>query len=263
MDKQQDQFGTPNPTNTGGAGQTPATPGTTGNAGGTAASSRKSVPTPSAQRSSPTPEAQNHSTATAGAERQGEGQQTNAPESTLLDTALNSGKKWIEDSGVLNNVNQLPQSLKDLGTRALGKVSGLSTTQKVVGGAILASGIAWLATRKGKPDGSESSPYNYGRQRDAGSYGRRRYGYQTPDATISRPPAGTTGRSDSGSPYANSGSRFGSTDDSTHQSAANTGIHSGSGRSESSPSASTHTDHSAQTADHSSRSKDDGFRSME
>lgn len=158
MDKQQDQFGTPNPTNTGGAGQTPATPGTTGNSDSAAASSHKSAPTPSAQRSSPAPEAQNNPTATTSAEHQGEGQQTNAPEGTLLDTALNSGKKWIEDSGALNNVNQLPQSLKDLGTRALGKVNGLSTTQKAVGGALLASGIAWLATRKGKSDGSESSP---------------------------------------------------------------------------------------------------------
>lgn len=265
MDKQQDQFGTPNPTSTGSAGQTPATPGSTGNSGGAAASSHKSAPTPSAQRSSPAPEAQNNSTATASAEHQGEGQQTNAPEGTLLDTALNSGKKWIEDSGVLNNVNQLPQSLKDLGTRALGKVNGLSTTQKVVGGALLASGIAWLATRKGKSDGSESGPHNYDRQRDAGSYGRRSYGYQAPDASTSRIPAGTTGRSDSGSPYANGGSRFGSSGNaaSAVKSAANTGIHSGSGRNESSPSASAHTDHGAQATDHDSRAKEDGFRSVE
>lgn len=238
--------------------------------GASARSSAQSTsPNPDAQSTSPTPDAQNQTTANAGDDRQGEGQQTNAQAGTLLDTALNSGKKWIEESGVLNNVNQLPQSLKDLGTRALDRVNGLSTTQKVVGGAILAGGIAWLASRKGKSGSSESSPYNYGRQRDAGSYGRRSYGYQAPDASTSRrPAAGTAGRSDSGSPYANSGSRYGSSgsygsDASASTPTGNTGIHSGSGRSESSPSASAHTDHGAQASSHSSHSKDDGFRSIE
>jgi hypothetical protein len=229
----------------------------------------------SAQSSSSTADTQSQTTANAGDNRQGEGQQANAQEGTLLDTALNSGKKWIEDSGVLDSVNQLPQSLKDLGNRALDRVNGLSTTQKVVGGAILAGGIAWLASRKGKSGSSESSPYNYGRQRDAGSYGRRSYGYQAPDASTSRrPAASSTGRTDSGSPYANSGSRFGSSgsynsgssydsDASTSKSSGNTGIHSGSGRSESSPSASAHTDHGAQASDRSFRSKEDGFRSIE
>ncbi|GAB3860656.1 hypothetical protein GCM10028822_38880 [Hymenobacter terrigena] len=273
MDNQQDQFGTPNQANTGNtgrSGQNPTTPGTSSTSSGASSASRKSAPTPSAQSSSSTPNAQNQNTANAGESRQGEGQQTNDQEGTLLDTALNSGKKWIEDSGVLNSVNQLPQSLKDLGNRALDRVNGLSTTQKVVGGAILAGGIAWLATRKGKSDSSESSSYNYGRQRDAGSYGRRSYGYQAPDATTSRrSAAGTTGRSDSGAPYANSGSRFGSSGSyssdasSSKSSSGNTGIHSGSGRSESSPSASSHTDHGAQSSDRSFRSKDDGFRSLE
>ncbi|GAB3878450.1 hypothetical protein GCM10028824_40400 [Hymenobacter segetis] len=270
MDNQQDQFGTPNPANTGRTGQNPTTPGTNpSTSSGASAASRKSAPTPSAQSSSPASDAQNQTTANAGDNRQGEGQQTNSQEGTLLDTALNSGKKWIEDSGVLDSVNQLPQSLKDLGNRALDRVNGLSTTQKVVGGAILAGGIAWLATRKGKSGSSDSSAYNYGRQRDAGSYGRRSYGYQAPDASTSRrPAAGTTGRTDSGAPYANSGSRFGSSgsyssDASASKSSSNTGIHSGSGRSESSPSASAFTDHGAQASEHRSHSKDDGFRSIE
>ena len=108
---------------------------------------------------------------------------------------------------MLDSVNQLPQSLKDFGNRALDRVNSLSTTQKVVGGAILAAGIGWLATRKGKSS-SDSSSYNYGRQRDAGSYGRRSYGYQAPDASTSRrPAAGTSGRTDSGTPYG-SGNRY-------------------------------------------------------
>lgn len=197
-----------------------------------------------------------------------EGQQASSQEGTLLDTALNSGKQWIEDSGVLNSVNQLPQSIKDLGSRALDKVNGLSTTQKVVGGAILAAGIGWLATRKGKSESSASSPYNYGRQRDAGSYGRRSYGYQAPDASTSRRPVAGSGRSDSGAPYGNGGSRYGSSTsygtDASPASAANTGIKSGSGRSDSSyGGASASTDHGAQHSSNSFRSKDDGFRSIE
>ena len=51
----------------------------------------------------------------------------------LLDTAVQAGKKWLDDSGVLNSANQLPQAAKDWGSKALDRVSGLSTTQKVVG----------------------------------------------------------------------------------------------------------------------------------
>lgn len=267
MDNQQDQPGTPNPSDTGRASQPSATtPGTSSTSSGASAASRKSAPMPSAQSAAPTPDAQNHTTANTGDNRQGEGQQTNDQAGSLVDTALTSGKKWIEDSGVLDSVNQLPQSLKDLGNRALDKVNGLSTTQKVVGGAILAGGVAWLATRKDKAGSSESSPYNYGRQRDAG-YGRRNYGYQAPDASTSRrPAAGTAGRSDSGAPYANGGNRFGTSsgsDANDAKSSGNTGIHSGSGRSESSPSASAHTDHGAQPADRSFQSKEDGLRSIE
>jgi hypothetical protein len=204
------------------------------------------------------------------AESQSEGEQTNAPEGTLLDTALNSGKQWIEDSGVLNSVNQLPQGLKDLGNRALDKVNGLTTTQKVVGGAILAAGIGWLATRKGKSESSASSPYNYGRQRDAGSYGRRSYGYQAPDASTSRRPEAGSGRSDSGAPYGNGGSRYGNSSSygsdasGAKSSAGNTGIKSGSGRGDSSfGSASASTDHGAQRSSNSFGPKDDSSRSIE
>ncbi|GAA3958467.1 hypothetical protein [Hymenobacter antarcticus] len=204
MDNQQNQSGTPNSTNPGRPTQNPATtPSATGNP-------RKSA-TPNAQAPSPAanPTSQHHDTANAGTERQGEGQQANASEGTILDTAMQSGKKWIEDSGLLNNVNQLPQGLKDLGNRAVAKVNDLTTTQKVVGGALLAVGLGWLATRKGKSSGSDSS-YNYGNPRgNNGDYGRRPAGYQAPDASTTR--SATTRSSDSGSPYG-SGSRYGSTD---------------------------------------------------
>jgi hypothetical protein len=247
MDNQQDQF---EATASGNAGRNSQNP---------AASTRKSTSTPSAQSFEATPNASAQNTTNASTERQGEGPQANNQEGTILDTALNSGKKWIEDSGMLDSVNQLPQSVKDLGNRALDKVNGLSTTQKIVGGAILAAGIGWLATRKvrsssSSDDSSESSPYNYGRQRDAGSYGRRSYGYQAPDASTSRPTAsGASNRSDSGAPYGNS-SRYGGSSSSF---TGNTGIQAGSGRPDSSSA------HASAHTDHGQRSKDDGFRSIE
>ena len=65
MEKHKHQFAQPNPTD---ADRTNQHPG-----------------------SAPTPDTQHHTTANADDNRQGEGQQTNAPEGTLLDTALNSG----------------------------------------------------------------------------------------------------------------------------------------------------------------------------
>lgn len=230
MDNQQDQSGTPNSTNPGRSTQNPATtPGATGNPRGKSTTPNAQAPAPSAN-----PTAQHHDTANAGTERQSEGQQANALEGTILDTAVQSGKKWIEDSGLLNNVNQLPQGLKDLGNRAVAKVNDLTTTQKVVGGALLAVGLGWLATRKGKSSGSSDSAYNYGNPRgNNGSYGRRPTGYQAPDAS--------TSRTDSGSPYG-SGSRYGSTE--------KTGSSTGFG-------ASAAADHGQQHAKH------DGGRSIE
>lgn len=45
------------------------------------------------------------------------------------------------------NLNQVPDQLKQFGTTAANKVKGLSTTQKVVGGAILLLGAGYLSRR--------------------------------------------------------------------------------------------------------------------
>jgi len=236
MDNQQDQTGA----------STPSTPGrSTPNSAMTGAG-HKSTPTAS------TPNAGSGAGAvysSADGARQPEDQHTNASEGNLLDTALNSGKKWIEDSGVLDKANQLPQSLKDLGNRAVARVSDLTTTQKVVGGALLAVGLGWLATRKGK-DGN--SPYNYGNSRsNDGSYGRRSYGYQAPDASsAARRPVAGSGRPDSGSAYGNGGNRYGSA-----------GIFSG-GKDDATGTASAPAgDYGSRTSESSGKS--DGFRSVE
>lgn len=67
-----------------------------------------------------------------------------------LNNAVASGKKWLNDSGISDKAQQLPQSAKELGTKALNSVNSLSTTQKAVGVGLLAAGIAFLATRGGK-----------------------------------------------------------------------------------------------------------------
>ncbi|UOQ98068.1 hypothetical protein MUN81_00920 [Hymenobacter sp. 5317J-9] len=262
-------------------------------------SSRKAASgrsTSSAQNTSASADASSQTSANAGADRQGEGQQTNGDQANLLDTAMESGKKWIQDSGVLDSVNQLPQGVKDWGSRALSRVGELSTTQKVVGGAILAAGLGWLALRKGGKPSDSTSRSDYGRQ-SSGSYGRRSYGYQAPDASTSRRTAsGASSRQDSGSPYGNSGSRYGgsgssydnsrnssygSNSGSSHNSgssysssstnadrghSSNSGILGGSGRSDSGSgfgsSSSGSGDSGARTSENSYRKNDD-FRSIE
>lgn len=256
MDNQQDQPGATNPAN---AGRNAQNPTPAANSSTSASTARKSAATSGAQSTPDVSAAASQNTANAGTQRRGEGEQTSGQEGTFLDTALNSGKKWIEGSGVLSSVNQLPQGLKDLGNRALARVNDLSTTQKVVGGTILAVGLGWLATRKGGKSSSKNSPYNYGRQRDAGSYGRRNYGYQAPDASTSRRSAvGTTGRTDSDSAYANGGSRFGS-----DASKNNTGINSGSGRATEGFGVSGATDHGAQSGSSRAVNSDFGSSSNE
>jgi len=68
-----------------------------------------------------------------------------------INNALASGKKWLNDSGISDKAQQLPQAAKDLGNKAVSTVSGLSSTQKAVGVGLLAAAVAFIATRgKGK-----------------------------------------------------------------------------------------------------------------
>ncbi|MDF7814455.1 PA2169 family four-helix-bundle protein [Hymenobacter sp. YC55] len=66
---------------------------------------------------------------------------------------LNQAKQWLNKGSMGDMITQiqLPQSFKDAGTGALSKVNKLSTTQKVVGGALLAAGVGYLAVRNRKP----------------------------------------------------------------------------------------------------------------
>jgi hypothetical protein len=169
-------------------------------------------------------------------------------------TALDSSKKWIGDAHLRETVDQTTQSVKDWSNRAVARVGSLSTTQKVVGGAILAAGLGWLAMRKGKSSASSSSESSssrsvYGR---SGSFTRTgSAGYQAPDAT-NRRPANTSSRS------ATMPSFGGSSSQSTQhpQSSRSTGGYGGASASNFGSSART-------SSGSSYNSEDDGYRSIE
>jgi hypothetical protein len=138
-----------------------------------------------------------------------------------LDTALESGKKWLNDSGVAEQAQQLPQKAKDLGSQAWTSINGLTTTQKAVGVGIIAAGIAFLATRgKSKKSAGEyrdrprKSPFDhqphtkdnnsgYGRKGER-PWGANRYG--------SAPAPAGKARVSSGSGYTSSPSSSHSAD---------------------------------------------------
>jgi hypothetical protein len=70
-------------------------------------------------------------------------------------------KSWLDQDQWTKSLNELPKSLKDLGTKALDQVNSLSPTQKVVGGALLVSGLSWLALRGKSGKTSESGTSRY------------------------------------------------------------------------------------------------------
>lgn len=76
----------------------------------------------------------------------------------VLHATLESSKKWLDESGLTEKAQQLPQAAKDLGTKAWTSINSLSTTQKAVGAGLLAAGIAFLATRGRHDDESEYRP---------------------------------------------------------------------------------------------------------
>ena len=69
-------------------------------------------------------------------------------------------KTWLNQQQWLQNVdvNQLSKQAKDLGNKAVEQVNRLTPTQKVVGGALIVSGLSWLALRSK----SSKSSGNYG-----------------------------------------------------------------------------------------------------
>lgn len=84
-----------------------------------------------------------------------ENQMNNLGQNQMSGSAANtsSGSLMDKASSVLGNVNLngIPDSLKQYGSTAATKVKNMSTTQKVIGGALLAAG-AWYLTSRSKSD---------------------------------------------------------------------------------------------------------------
>lgn len=146
-----------------------------------------------------------------------------------LNDALASGKKWLDDSGLTDKAQQLPQTAKelgnkakDLGNKAVDSVNGLSTTQKTAIVGLVAAGVAFLITRSGgkkkkhkKHDGDfrpkpHRSPFDHQPHTKDGDYDRRgqrpwgasRYGAGQQPSGYGQQPG--RGRVSSGSGYSSS-----------------------------------------------------------
>ena len=78
----------------------------------------------------------------------------------------------------------------------------LTTTQKIVGGALLAAGIGYLATRKSASKDDNKPKSRYGRQ-SGSNYGRQ-LRLPSPRCFQQPPHQRGSGRTDSGSAYGNS-----------------------------------------------------------
>lgn len=132
--------------------------------------------------------------ASSGQRATGESSQSSQAEGTVVDQLMDRGKKWIEDSNLGQRVNDLPNTLRDFGQQAVSRVGSLSTTQKIVGGAILAAGLGWLATR-GRSARGQSDTESYGAasgSRPGSRYSSNSYGsrgsasYASGDASRSK-----------------------------------------------------------------------------
>lgn len=85
------------------------------------------------------------------------------------------GQSWMDISSWLGGNKEIPQSVKDFGTKALDQVNKLSTTQKVVGGALLLGSIGWLSMRSGSKQPHQSS-YRSGADSDSDYRSGKSYG---------------------------------------------------------------------------------------
>jgi hypothetical protein len=73
-------------------------------------------------------------------------------------SSSNEGKSNWMDTFKKENLNNLTDKLQEFGSTTMNKVNGLSTTQKVVGGSLLALGAGWVAMNSmGKGKGSMGS----------------------------------------------------------------------------------------------------------
>jgi uncharacterized protein (TIGR02284 family) len=65
-------------------------------------------------------------------------------------TLLGQAQQWLNQGSMSDMLGRLPQSVKEVSTNVTSGYNKLSTTQKVVGGALLALGVGYLVRSNGK-----------------------------------------------------------------------------------------------------------------
>jgi hypothetical protein len=124
------------------------------NAGASSSASSSAANKSASQPATPKSGVSANATGASGSSAGNSGAEGSSVTNNVQSSQTGGQKSWLNQDQLLDTVNQLPDSLKevgakakDLSTKAMGQVSGLSTTQKVVGGALLVSGLSWLALR--------------------------------------------------------------------------------------------------------------------
>lgn len=82
-------------------------------------------------------------------------------QSSMSDELTNAAKTWLSQQQWLQSLDtkQLADQAQQLGAKVCNQYNRLSTKQKLVGGALLVSGLSWLALRaKGHRFGICSRP---------------------------------------------------------------------------------------------------------
>ncbi|GAB3243476.1 hypothetical protein GCM10027346_40240 [Hymenobacter seoulensis] len=72
------------------------------------------------------------------------------------DSLSDQAQQWLSQSSVSDLLSGLSPALKNVGTQATAQFNKLSTTQKIVGGALLVLGVGYFSTR-GKASATTSS----------------------------------------------------------------------------------------------------------
>ncbi|MDO6392352.1 hypothetical protein Q4E40_19615 [Pontibacter sp. BT731] len=99
---------------------------------------------PSAQSSSQS-NTSNMGSSQSSASNYNSGSQSSSRNASGSSQSSASGKSNWMDTFKKENLNNLTGKLQEFGNSTMNKVNGLSTTQKVVGGSLLALGAGWVA----------------------------------------------------------------------------------------------------------------------
>ncbi|WP_048825598.1 ferritin-like domain-containing protein [Hymenobacter sp. DG25B] len=75
-------------------------------------------------------------------------------------TLLNQASQWLGQGNVSDLIGRLPESVQGLGNKAVGRFNQLTTTQKLVGGALLALGVGYLARSSSKTGNGAQGDYH-------------------------------------------------------------------------------------------------------